>query len=92
MRNNGWNAAGFAAAFLLIVAARINAQQPDMDMSSMEHTNEPDAFAAIAHAAFPRSCSRFHAAMQPKSQTKLTPELLRQMAVLRSLQTMQATT
>jgi hypothetical protein len=37
MRNNGWNAAGLAAALLLTVAAPINAQQSDMDMSSTEH-------------------------------------------------------
>ena len=31
-------------------------------------TKRPYARAAIANAAFPRSCSRFHAAMQPKSR------------------------
>ena len=30
-------------------------------------TNRPDAPAAIAHAAFPRSCGRFLAALQPAS-------------------------
>jgi hypothetical protein len=41
---------------------------PNGVVRSAERTKRPYARAAIANAAFPRSCSRFHAAMQPKSR------------------------
>lgn len=64
VRKNRWNAAGLAAAFLLTVAAPINAQQSGMDMSDMaedgvEHDHparpvNPDLpIPSLTHLAFP---------------------------------------